>query len=62
MYLAYEEQLRYLYSNSNILFLETVLARGIPEEAIENKTEDYICYLDYLKHYLEYGKREIDEK
>ena len=62
MYLAYEEKLRYLYSNSNILFLETVLARGIPEEAIENKTEDYICYLDYLKHYLEYGKREIDEK
>lgn len=52
MYLAYEEQLRYVYSNSNILFLETVLACGIPEEAIENKTEDYTCYLSYLNQYL----------
>lgn len=54
IYLAYEEQVRYLYSNSNKLFLEAVLARGISEADITNETEAYICYLPYLKSYLQH--------
>lgn len=54
IYLAYEEQLGYLYSNSNQLFLESILARGIPEAEIQQETEEYTCYLFYLKCYLEY--------
>ena len=54
IYLAYEEQVRYLYSNSNKLFLEAVLARGISEADITNETEAYICYLSYLKSYLQH--------
>ena len=53
IYLAYEEQVRYFYSNSNKLFLEAVLARGISEDDIINQTEEYTCYLFYLQSYLE---------
>lgn len=53
IYLAYEEQTRYLYSNSNKLFLEAVLARGVSEEDIAEKTEEYTSYLFYLQNYLE---------
>lgn len=53
IYLAYEEQVRYFYSNSNKLFLEAVLARGISENDIANQTEEYTCYLFYLQSYLE---------
>lgn len=54
IYLAYEEQLGYLYSNSNKLFLEAVLSRGIPDTHIQKETEEYTCYLFYMKCYLEY--------
>ena len=53
IYLAYEEQVRYFYSNSNKLFLEAVLARGISEDDIINQTEEYTSYLFYLQSYLE---------
>ena len=53
IYLAYEEQVRYLYSNSNKLFLEAVLACGVSEEDITNQTENSLCYLFYLKSYLD---------
>lgn len=53
IYLAYEEQVRYLYSNSNKLFLEAALAKGISEDDIINQTEEYTCYLFYLECYLE---------
>ena len=53
IYLAYEKQVGYLYSNSNELFLEAVLAKGISEDDITNQTEKYTCYLFYLQSYLE---------
>ena len=53
IYLAYEEQVRYLYSNSNKLFLEVALARGVSEEDIAGKTEEYTCNLFYLQCYLD---------
>lgn len=53
IYLVYEEKVHYLYSNSNKLFLEAVLAHGIPEEDIVNKTEEYTSYLFYLQCYLD---------
>lgn len=49
IYLVYEEQLRYHYSNSNRLFLEVAVSRGIPESDIENETEDYLDYLFCVK-------------
>ena len=56
IYLAYEEQVRYFYSNSNKLFLEAVIARGISENDIVNQTEEYTCYLFYLQCYLGQSK------
>ena len=53
IYLAYEEQVGYLYSNSSKLFLEAALARGVSKEDIEGGTEAYTCYLSYLQRYLE---------
>lgn len=53
IYLAYEEQVRYLYSNSNKLFLEAALARGVSEEDIAEETEEYTSYLFYLQCYLD---------
>ena len=52
IYLVYEEQLRYHYSNSNRLFLEIAVSRGIPEADIESETENYLDYLFYIKCYL----------
>ena len=52
IYLVYEEQLRYHYSNSNRLFLEVAVSRGVPEADIENETENYLDYLFYIKCYL----------
>ena len=53
IYLAYEERLRYLYSNSNRLFLEAALARGISQAEIDGNTENWNDYQCYLKHYAE---------
>lgn len=53
IYLVYENQVGYCYSNSNQLFLETAIARGLhPRDAAE-KGEAYFCYLGYLKRFLE---------
>ena len=52
IYLVYEDQLRYHYSNSNRLFLEIAVSRGISEADIENETENYLDYLFYIKCYL----------
>jgi len=52
IYLVYEDQLRYHYSNSNRLFLEIAVSRGVPEADIENETENYLDYLFYIKCYL----------
>lgn len=54
IYLIYEEQVGYHYSNSNKLFLEVSLSRGIPQEDIDNGTENYTSYLFYLQCYLEH--------
>lgn len=53
IYLAYEEQTRYLYSNSNKLFLEAALVGGVSEADIAGKTEEYTSYLFYLQCYLD---------
>lgn len=52
IYLAYEEQVGYHYSNSGKLFLEVALAQGITEEQVKLETEEYICYLSYLQRYI----------
>ena len=52
IYLVYEEQVRYHYSNSNRLFLEVAVSRGVPTEDIENETEGYWDYLFCVKCYL----------
>ena len=41
MYLAYEEQTGYVYSNSNALFLEVQIARGYTRRDREEQTERY---------------------
>ena len=53
IYLAYEEQLGYLCSNSNRLFLEAALARGISQAEIDGNTENWNDYRFYLKSYVE---------
>lgn len=53
IYLAYEEQVRYHYSNSNMLFLEVALAKGITQKEIDQNTLEYRDYMFYLKSYLE---------
>ena len=53
IYLAYEERLRYLYSNSNRLFLEAALARGIPQAETDGNTENRNDYRCCLKHNVE---------
>lgn len=40
-YLAYEEEVNYYYSNSERLFLEVTIARGVTEEDKLNNTEKY---------------------
>lgn len=53
IYLAYETQVGYCYSNSNRLFLETKLMRGIEQKELEQRTEDGLDFLFYLKTYDE---------
>lgn len=56
IYLAYEEQTRYFYSNSNMLFLEVAIAAGVSEADIQAESEDYIDYLITIQRYIEgYG-------
>ena len=62
IYLAYEEAVGYLYSNSSRLFLEVILARGLSPEEVEADGEEYICYLSYLQRYLEYVHPELAEE
>ena len=61
IYLVYEEQLRYHYSNSNRLFLEVAISRGVPEADIENETENYLDYLFYIKCYLAHTHPNLEE-
>lgn len=53
IYLAYEEQVGYHYSNSNMLFLEVALEKGITQKEIDQDTLEYKDYIHYLKSYLE---------
>lgn len=53
IYLVYEEQVGYRYSNSNRLFLETKLMQGIEQSDLEQRTEDGLDFLFYLKSYDE---------
>lgn len=56
IYLAYEEQVDYRYSNSNRLFLEAKLMQGISQEDIYMNTETAMDFFFYLKSYHElYG-------
>ena len=61
IYLVYEDQLRYHYSNSNRLFLEVAISRGVPEADIENETENYLDYLFYIKCYLAHTHPNLEE-
>ena len=61
IYLVYEEQLRYHYSNSNRLFLEVAVSRGVPEADIENETENYLDHLFYIKCYLAHTHPNLEE-
>lgn len=61
IYLVYEEQLRYHYSNSNRLFLEVAVSSGVPEVDIENETENYLDYLFYIKCYLAHTHPNLEE-
>ena len=54
IYLAYEDQVGYHYSNTNKLFLEVALAHGIDEKHVNQETEEYASYLFYLQCYLEH--------
>lgn len=56
LYLAYEEQVNYYYSNCNRLFLEARLMEGISQEEIDANTEETMDFVHYLKSYDEsYG-------
>lgn len=61
IYLVYEDQLRYHYSNSNRLFLEVAVSSGVPEADIENETETYLDYLFYIKCYLAHTHPNLEE-
>lgn len=61
VYLVYEDQVRYHYSNSNILFLEVAVSRGVSEADIENETENYLDYLFYIKCYLAHTHPDLAE-
>lgn len=53
IYLAYEEQVGYHYSNSNKLFCEAVLMEGIDQRDMDDRTENYMVFLFRLKNYDE---------
>lgn len=51
IYLAYEEQVDYRYSNSNRLYLEAKLMQGISQEDIYMNTETAMDFFFFLKSY-----------
>ncbi len=56
IYLAYEEQVGYRYSNSNKLYLESKLMQGIDQSDIDKRTATWMDFIFYLKTYDEiYG-------
>ena len=56
LYLAYEERTGYQSSNSNQLFLEVLIARGITQEDITGNTEHLQTYRKWGAYYWEtYG-------
>lgn len=56
LYLAYEEQVGYWASNSNQLYLEVLLARGVTQEDITQNTEHFRGYKKWGAYYWEtYG-------
>lgn len=60
IYLAYEEQVDYRYSNSNRLFLEAKLMQGISQDDINRNTETAMDFFFCLKSYHElYGKSQL---
>ena len=52
IYLAYESQVGYHYSNSNKLFLEVALSRGILQTDFRRKDEEYYTFLKYHQTYM----------
>lgn len=60
LYLAYEEQVDYRYSNSNRLFLEAKLMQGISQDDIDRNTETAMDFFFCLKSYHElYGNSQL---
>lgn len=56
LYLAYEEQTGYWSSNSNKLFLEVLLARGVTRKDVQDNTEHLRTYRKWGAYYWEtYG-------
>ena len=51
IYLAYESQVGYHYSNSNELFLEVALSRGLRLTDFRRKDEEYYTFLKYHQTY-----------
>ena len=59
MYLAFEEQVGYIYSNSNELFLEVDIARGCNRQDIEGNTERYNVWKKSCVRYWRDAGREV---
>lgn len=51
IYLAYESQVGYHYANSNKLFLEVALSRGLLQADFQRKDEEYYTFLKYHQTY-----------
>ena len=52
IYLAYESQVGYHSSNSNELFLEVALSRGLLLTDFQRKDEEYCTFLKYHQTYV----------
>ena len=59
VYLAFEEQVGYIYSNSNELFLEVDIARGCNRQDIEGNTERYNVWKKSCVRYWRDTGREV---
>lgn len=59
VYLAFEEQVGYIYSNSNELFLEVNIARGCNRRDIEENTERYNVWKKSCVRYWRDTGREV---
>lgn len=59
VYLAFEEQVGYIYSNSNALFLEVEIARGYSRQDIEANTERYNVWKKSCVRYWRDTGREV---